>query len=188
MPMGTRAKGMSMGPATVIVAASSRLPGVGGWRHKRKENVFKRSVSAVPRAMARAGMAVRQLERATMMLGAVAAGLELVREIRSARSNGTPSDGHRSGRSAPRGSSRSAPGRPNEASRTRSSSGGNRVASKSRSRATTKRPGNRTAAKKTQGGRVAATKRSGSRATARKAGGVRTNANKQARSRSSSRR
>ena len=186
--MKTRAKGVSVGPVTVIVAASSRLPGTGAWRHKRKGGVFRGSVAGLPRAMAVARMAVRQLEGAGMMLGAVAAGLELVREVRFAGSKGTPSGGHRSGRSTPRGSSESPSARQaSRASRTGSSSGGNRSASKPL-RATNKRPGNRTSAKQTRGARTTATKRSGSRATAKKAGGARTVAKKQARSRASAKR
>jgi hypothetical protein len=147
--MRTLAKAVSVGPATVIVAASSRLPSTGGWRRKRKQGVFRRSVAAVPHSAASARMAVRQLERAGMMLGAVAAGLELVREIRFAGSNGTPSGRNTSGRSVPRGSSRSPSGRPGSgASRRGSSSGGKRSASKSPISATKKRPADRTTAKK----------------------------------------
>ena len=188
--MKTRAKGVTVGPATVIVAASSRLPGTGAWRHKRKEGVFSRSVTGLTRAVAVARMAGRQLERAGMMLGALAAGLELAREIRLAGSTGTPSGGHSSGRSTTRGSSESPSGRParSRTSRTGSSSGANRSASKSPRRATNKRPGNRTTAKQTRGARTTATKRAGSRATAKKAGGGRTVAKKQARSRASGKR
>ena len=74
--MRTRAKGASSGPVTVIAAASSRLPGARGWRHKRKEGLFRRSVARVPRAVTKAGRVLRQLERSGMMLGAEATGLE----------------------------------------------------------------------------------------------------------------
>jgi hypothetical protein len=180
--MRTLTKAISVGPATVIVAASSRLPGTGGRRHKRKGSVF--SKSAVPRAVASARMAVKQLERASMMLGAVAAGLELVREVRFAGSNGTPSGGYSSGRSAPRRSSQARSGR---GSRMASSSG-NRSGSKSPSRAGKKPSGNRNNAMKTRSTRTMATKRSVSRATTKKAGSARTHAKKQARSRTPAKR
>ena len=188
-PMRTRAKGASAGPVTVIVAASSRLPGARGWRHKRKEGLFGRSVARVPRAVTKAGRVVRQLERAGMMLGAVATGLELVRELRFAGSNGTPAGGHSSQRSVARGSSQSPSGRPaSRASRPGSSTGGTHSAPKSPSRSTKKRPANRTnTKKKTRGARTTATKRSRSRAT-KKAGSARTNAKTQARSRASAKR
>ncbi len=188
-PMRTRAKGASAGPVTVIVAASSRLPGARGWRQKRKEGLFRRSVARVPRAVTRADRVVRQLERAGMMLGAVATGLELVRELRFAGSNGTPAGGHSSKRSVARGSSQSPSGRPaSRASRRGSSTGGTHSTPKSPSRSTKKRPANRTnTKKKTRGARTTATKRSRSRAT-KKAGSARTSAKTQARSRASAER
>jgi len=185
--MTTRAKGISAGPLTVIVAASSRWPGSGGRRNKRKVSVFRRSVSAVPHAVARGRLALRQVERAGMMLGAVAAGLELLREIRFAGSNGTPSR-HSPGRSAPSGSSQPQAGRPaSRKSPTRTTSGGHLSASKSLSRAGTKRPRSRAAAKKTRGARTTATKRSGSPATT-KTGGVSSRAKRRTRSRASGKR
>jgi hypothetical protein len=188
-PMRTRAKGVSVGPVTVIVAASSRLPGARGWRHKHKGGLFRRSLAGVPRAVTRAGRVVRQLERAGMMLGAVATGLELVRELRLADSNGTPSGGHSSQRSAARGSSQSPSGTPaSRASRPGSSAGRTHSAPKSPSRSTKKRPANRTnTKKKTRGAGTTAKKRSRSRAT-KKAGSARTNAKTQARSRASAKR
>jgi hypothetical protein len=185
-PMRRLAKAGSVGPAAVIVAASSRLPGKGGWRRKRKESLLRRS--AVPRAVASARMAVRQLERASMMLGAVAAGLELVREIRIAGSNGTPSRGYSAGRSVPRSSSQTGSGRPAGRASRMGSSSGNRSSSKSPSRAAKKPSGNRTTAKKTRSPRTVATKRSASRAKTKKAGSARTLAKEQARARASAKR
>jgi hypothetical protein len=185
-PMRTRAKGASVGPVTVIVAASSRWPGARSWRQKRKEGLSRRSVTRVSSAVTRAGRLVRQLERAGIMLGAVATGLELVRELRIAGSNGTPSGGHRSQRSVARGSSPYPSGR---ASRPGSSTGGTQSAPKSPSRSTKKRPAKRTnTKKKTRGASTRATKRSRSRATKKKAGRARTNGKTQARSRASAKR
>ena len=185
-PMRRLAKAGSVGPAAVIVAASSRLPGTGGWRRKRKGSVFPQS--AVPRAVASARTAVRQLERASMMLGAVAAGVELVREVRLAGSNGTPSGGSSSGRSAPRSSSQARSGRPAGRASRMGSSSGNRSRSRSPSPAAKKPAGNRTTAKKTRSPRTVATKRSASRSTAKKAGSARSLAEKQARARASAKR
>jgi hypothetical protein len=186
--MRTRSKAISVGPALVIVAASSRLPGTGGWRHKRKEGVLRRRVTAVPNAVTRARAAARQLERAGMVLGALMAGLELVRELRVSDSNGTPSRAHSSGRSAPRGSSQSRSSRPaNSRSRTGSSSGGDRSSAKSPRRATRTPPRSRATAKKARG-RTTATKRSVPRATAKKAGRPRPAAKTQAGSRTPAKR
>jgi hypothetical protein len=180
--MTTRAKGVTVGPATVIVAASSKLPGTRGWRRKRKQGMFGRNAAAASHAAAKARGALRQLERATMMIGAVAAGLELLREVRLEGSNGTPSDG----RTSPI-SSRSRSDRPSSrASRTGSSSRGKRSVSKSPPRATKKSGG--PTKKKTRGTATAATKRSRSRAAANKAGRVRATAKAQARSRATAKR
>jgi hypothetical protein len=179
--MTTRAKGVTVGPATVIVAASSKLPGTRGWRRKRKQGMFGRNAAAASHAAAKARGALRQLERATMMIGAVAAGLELLREVRLEGSNGTPSDG----RTSPI-TSRSRSDRPSSrASRTGSSSRGKRSVSKSPPRATKKSRG---PTKKTRGTATAATKRSRSRAAANKAGRVRATAKAQARSRATAKR
>ena len=188
--MSTRTKGVSAGPLTVIVAATSRWPGAGGRHNNQKKSRFRRTTGAVPHAVARGRQAMRQVERAGMMLGVVAAGLELLREIRFAESNGTPSR-HSPARSGPMGYSQPAAGRTaSTASRARSTSGGNRSVSKSRSRASTKRPRSRsrTAAKKTRGVRATATKQSGSPARSRTRGGVRTRAKRQTMSRASERR
>jgi hypothetical protein len=184
--MTTRAKGISAGPLTVIVAASSRWPRTGG-RRKRKGSVFTRSVSAVPHAVARGRLAVRQVERAAMLLGVVTAGLELLREIRFAGSNGTPSR-HSPGRSAPSGYSQPQAGRPaSRTSPTRTTSGGHRSASESLSRVGTKRPRSRAAAKKTRGARTTVRERSGSPATT-KTGSVSTRAKRRTRSQASGKR
>ena len=92
--MGTRAKGSQCGTGDgdrggfVEVAryrglasqANQRAPHGETWPHYLV-------------AVGRVRTAVRQLERAGMILGAVATGVELVREIRFASSNGAPSRG-----------------------------------------------------------------------------------------------
>jgi hypothetical protein len=154
--MGTRVKGMSMGPATVIVAASSKLPGTGGWRRKRTKGVLRRNMAALPRAVGRVGTAVRQLERAGMILAAVATGMELVREIRFAGSNG---QSPRGGKDLAR-SSRSRSGSATQKNRTASNkTGGSRTVRAARSRAGTKSArGTRSKAKKTARSRGSATR------------------------------
>jgi hypothetical protein len=179
--MTTRAKGVTVGPATVVVAASSKLPRTRGWRRKRKQAMFGRNVAAASHAAAKVRGALRQLERATMMIGVVVAGLELLREVRLEGSNGTPS----AGRTSPV-SSRSQSDRPSRrASRTGSFRHGKRSVSKSPPRAT-KKSGRTT--KKTRGTATAATGRSRSRATANKGGRGRTTAKAQARSRAGAKR
>ena len=163
-PMGTRAKAVSVGPMTVIVAASSKLPGTRGWRHKRPKGAFRRNAAALPGAVGRVRTAMRQLERAGMILGALATGVELVREIRTASSNGAPSRGETPARSSRSPSSRKASVRSPVSKSTRASSN------------------NRAASKKTSGSRTVGTKR---RPRVKKAGGTRSKANKMARSRAS---
>jgi hypothetical protein len=167
--MGTRAKGVSVGPVTVIVAASSKLPGIGSWRHKPKKGASRRNMAALPRAVGKVRTAVRQLERAGMILGTVAAGMELVREIRSAGSNEAPSRG---GETPARSS--------------RSSSGGKVSAASSGSRSGKAATKGRTASKKTRGSRTRGTRRSRPRAKA--AGGTHSNAKKAPRPRTSAKR
>jgi hypothetical protein len=183
MAMRTRAKAASVGPAAVIVAASSRLPSTGLWRNKRKENVFRRSAAAAPEALGRARRAVKQLERAAAVLGAVATGLELIRGMRIAGSSGTQSRGHSLEGSTPRSSPQASPGRPASKTTRVSTSTGVNTASKSAVRATKKPSGKRKKGAKKRRGRTTAAKRSRSRTTAKKAGGARTIAKKQARSR-----
>jgi hypothetical protein len=163
--MGTRAKAVSVGPMTVIVAASSKLPGTRGWRHKRPKGALRRNVADLRGAVGSVRTALRQLERAGMILGAVATGVELVREIRSASSNGAPSGGE-----APARSSRS---RSSRRTSVRSPASQSTRASRS----------NRTASKKTPGSRTVGTGRA--RPKVKKAGGTRSKANKMARSRAS---
>ena len=163
--MGTRAKAVSVGPMTVIVAASSKLPGAGGFRTKRPKGALRRNMAALPGAMGRVRTAVRQLERAGMILGAVATGVELVREIRIANSNGAPSGGKTPARSSRSPSSRKASVRSSVSQSTRASRN------------------KRTASKKTPGSRTVGTKRA--RPRVKKAGGTRGKANKTARSRAS---
>jgi hypothetical protein len=163
--MGTRAKAVSVGPMTVIVAASSKLPGTGGWRHKRPKGGLRRNMAALPGAVGRIRMAVRQIERAGMILGAVATGVELVREIRIASSNGAPTGGETPARSSRSPSSRKAAVRSPVSQSTRASRN------------------NRNAPKKTPGSRTVGTKRP--RPKVKKAGGTRSKANKMARSRAS---
>jgi hypothetical protein len=164
-PMGTRATAVSVGPMTVIVAASSKLPGTGGWRHKRPKGALRRNMAALPGAVGRVRTAMRQLERAGMILGAVATGVELVREMRTASSNGAPSGGETRARSSRSPSSRKASVRSPVSQSTRASRN------------------NRTASKKTPGSRTVGTKRP--RPSVKKAGGTRSKANKVARSRAS---
>ena len=163
--MGTRAKAVSVGPMTVIVAASSKLPGTRGWRHKRSTGALRRNMAALPGAVGRVRTAVKQLERAGMILGAVATGVELVREIRIASSNGTPSGGETPARSSRSPSSRKASVRSPVSQSARASKN------------------NRAASKKTPGNRTVGTKRP--RPRVKKAGGTRSKANKKARSRAS---
>ena len=163
--MGTRAKGVTVGPVTVIVAASSKFPGIGG-RDKRTKRVLRRNMVALPRAVGRVRTAVRQLERAGMILGTVAAGMELVREIRLASSNGSPPGvGKTSAHSS------------------RSPSGQKASARSSGSRSDKAATKGRTASKETRGSRTVGTERS--RPTAKADGGTRHNARKAARSRTS---
>jgi hypothetical protein len=164
--MGTRAKGVSVGPVTVIVAASSKLPGIGGWRHKPKKGASRRNMVALHRAVGSVRTAVRQLERAGMILGTVAAGMELVREIRFASSNEAPSRG---GETPARSS--------------RSPSGGKASVGSSGSRSGKAATKGRNASKKTRGSRTGGTERS--RPRAKTAGGTHRNAKKAARPRTS---
>jgi hypothetical protein len=163
--MGTRAKSVTVGPMTVVVAASSKFAGTGGVRHKRPKGALRRNMAALPDAVGRVRTAVRQLERAGMILGAVATGVELVREIRIASSNGAPSGGETPARSSRSPSSRKASVRSPASQSTRTSRN------------------NRTASKKTPGSRTVGTKRPLPKV--KKAGGTRSKANKMARSRAS---
>lgn len=178
--MTTRTKGVTVGPATVIVAASSKLRGTRGRRGKRKHGMFGRNVAAASRAATKVRRALRQLERATMMIGAVVAGLELLREVRVEGSNQTP-DGRRSP-----ASSRSRSVRPSSKASRTSSSRAKRSVSKSQPRGTKKRGGPRK--KKTRVAPTPTTKRRRSRATAKKAGGVRATTRTRKRTRTSTKR
>jgi hypothetical protein len=154
--MKTWVKGVSVGPATVIIAVSSKLPGTGAWRHKRTKSASGRKMAALHRAVGGVHAAVRQLERGGMILGAVAAGTELVREIRFASSNGALSRGGKaSGRS-----SRSRSGSAAKASRTASKkTHRSHTVGAARSRAKTKKAGGtRNSPKKVAPSRVSATR------------------------------
>jgi hypothetical protein len=175
--MTTRTKGVTVGPAAVIVAASSRLPGTRGRRRKRKQGKFGRKVAAASHAAGKVRGALRQLERATMMIGAVMAGLELLRDVRLEGSNRTAPDERTS-----QASSRSRSDR-GKASRT-SSKLGKRPAPTSPTRATKKTGG----PKKKPRGTATATRRTRSRAAAKKAARARATDRAQARSRASTKR
>jgi hypothetical protein len=165
--MKGRVKGFTVGPATVIMAASTRLPGSGRRRHKRSDGTLRRNVAAMSGVAKRVRSTLRQLERMSMILGVAAAGMELVREIRTADSNGTPS-----GR------------KPARSSRSRSGGSASRATSSTtKSPVRTKAQGNRTTSKKTRRSRTVAKRR---RPAARKAGATRRTARKATRSRSAS--
>ena len=130
-----------------------------------KDGTLRRNMAALPGAMGRVRTALRQLERAGMILGAVATGVELVREIRIASSNGAPSGGETPARSSRSPSSRKTSVRSPASQSTRASRN------------------NRTASKKTPGSHTVGTARS--RPKVKKAGGTHSKANKMARSRAS---